>query len=304
MSAVAPIEPQSHLAIVQDEWNESRKDFIRRNFCAGAPDEFVQPFLALCEKRNLSPEAKHIYLVPRYQKENGQSRKVWVAQTSIDGYRLIAARTGQYAGSDDAVFVETGNKPTKATVTVYRAVAGTRCPFTASAFWSEYVPQQGQDFMWNKMPHTMLAKVAESLALRKAFPETLSGLYTTEEMAQANESTSLREVDVDPETGEIVEGEFTAVADDPEPLHLDQADIDRFMGRIFDANNAEPDDRRKATNALYKEAQQSPELADLLIANLSDYNAARMVADELKKKGLLTAKGEQIINGRAEEVSQ
>ena len=90
----------------------------------------------------------------------------------------------------------------------------------------------------------------------------------------------------------------------PKPLHLDQADIDRFMGRIFDANNAEPDDRRKATNALYKEAQQSPELADLLIANLSDYNAARMVADELKKKGLLTAKGEQIINGRAEEVSQ
>lgn len=89
-----------------------------------------------------------------------------------------------------------------------------------------------------------------------------------------------------------------------EPLHLDQADIDKFMGRIFDANNAEPDDRRRATNALYKEAQQSPELAELLIANLSDYNAARMVADELKKKGLLTAKGEQIINGRAEEVSQ
>ena len=89
-----------------------------------------------------------------------------------------------------------------------------------------------------------------------------------------------------------------------EPLHLDQADIDRFMGRIFDANAAEPDDRRRATNALYKEAQQSPELADLLIANLSDYNAARMVADELKKKGLLTAKGEKIINGRAEEVSQ
>ena len=85
MSAVAPIEPQSHLAIVQDEWNESRKDFIRRNFCAGAPDEFVQPFLALCEKRNLSPEAKHIYLVPRYQKENGQGGRGWVAQTSMDG---------------------------------------------------------------------------------------------------------------------------------------------------------------------------------------------------------------------------
>lgn len=300
MSAVAPLD-RPQLAVV-DEWTDARKDFIRRNFCAGAPDEFVQPFLALCEKRNLSPEAKHIYLVPRYDAK--AKRNIYTPQTSIDGYRLIAARTGQYAGSDDPLFAESGNRPSKATVTVYRAVAGTRCPFTASAYWSEYYPGANKSFMWDKMPHTMLAKVAESLALRKAFPEEMSGLYTTEEMAQANDSTTLREVDVDPETGEIVEGEFTAVADDPEPLHLDQADIDRFMGRIFDANNAEPDDRRKATNALYKEAQQSPELADLLIANLSDYNAARMVADELKKKGLLTAKGEQIINGRAEEVSQ
>jgi len=112
-------------------------------------------------------------------------------QTSIDGFRAVAERSKQLAGIDDAIYdsgkehkVEPVN-PTTATVTVYRVVSGLRVPFTATARWKEYKPADKQDFMWRKMPYLMLAKCAEALALRKAFPLDLSGIRTDEEMMQA-----------------------------------------------------------------------------------------------------------------------
>lgn len=119
--------------------------------------------------------------------------------TGIDGYRLIAERTGKYAGNDDPVI--TLEKPmftvdpkfllngqdVVATATVYKIVNGTRCGFTSTARWSQYYPGAGgAGHMWRKMPHLMLGKCAEALALRKSFPDNLSGIYTEEEMHQAD----------------------------------------------------------------------------------------------------------------------
>ena len=155
------------------------------------PKEMVMIFAKVCAEKNLSPFSKQIYLIPR--KISNEIR--YTFQTSVDGYRSIAERTSVYAGNDDYKFNDDKSeynlieakitKPTTATATVYKIVGGLRCPFSATARWEEYYPGDAQGFMWKKMPFLMLGKCAEALALRKAFPEALGGIYTNEEMQQA-----------------------------------------------------------------------------------------------------------------------
>ena len=150
---------------------------IKSQIAVNATDDELKLFLHVANKSGLDPLARQIYFIKR-------SGKMTI-MTAIDGFRAIADRTGQYIGSSDPIFEEIGNNPVKATVTVNKVVAGVVGNFTATARWSEYYPGKAQGFMWDKMPHTMLGKCAEALALRKAFPAQLSGLYTGDEMDQA-----------------------------------------------------------------------------------------------------------------------
>jgi len=161
-------------------FSPSQLELIKSQIAKGASDSELAYFVGVCERTGLDPFQRQIYAIMR--KDNGQSKLT--IQTGIDGYRLIADRTGRYAGSDDPVFTyDDRHQLIKGTVTVYKLVGGVRCAFSASALMAEY-RQQGP--MWTKMPCTMLGKCAEALALRKAFPADLSGLYTTEEMMQAD----------------------------------------------------------------------------------------------------------------------
>lgn len=154
---------------------------IKETVAKDATDVELSLFLHHCNKTGLDPLAKQIYFQKRKSRSTGRSEMTIL--TGIDGYRLTADRTGKYAGSDDPVY-DDENNPKKATVTVYKIVAGLRCAFVASARWEQYYPGDAQGFMWRKMPHLMLGKCAEALALRKAFPQELSGVYTKEEMEQ------------------------------------------------------------------------------------------------------------------------
>lgn len=165
---------------------EGKLELIKRTVANGASSDELDLFLYQAKRAGLDPLARQIYFVKR--KGRG------TIQVGIDGLRLIADRTGLYAGNDDAVFENEDNGlPSRATVTVYKIVQGQRCPFSATARWQEYYPGDDQGFQWRRMPHVMLAKCAEALALRKAFPMELSGLYVHEEMEQADRQASVEQ---------------------------------------------------------------------------------------------------------------
>jgi phage recombination protein Bet len=158
----------------------------------GTPEANIKLFAQVCKEKGLSPFSRQIHLIPRYSQDKGTT---YTIQAGIDGFRAIADRSNKYGGSDEYLFDEGlteyqmlkagRKKPTTATATVLKVVSNVMVPTKATARWEEYYPGEKQGFMWNKMPFLMLGKCAEALALRKAFPEALSGLYTDEEMQQA-----------------------------------------------------------------------------------------------------------------------
>jgi phage recombination protein Bet len=165
-------------------YSKEQLDLIKSQVAKGATDNELKLFLYHAQRTGLDPLSRQIYF-QKYKDKSGREQMVII--TAIDGYRTIATRTGEHVGTDDPVF-DTEDKPNKATVTVYRLVKGLRCPFTATARWNEYYPSGTKAFMWDKMPCGQLGKCAEALALRKAFPNDLSGLYVKEEMDQAHEN--------------------------------------------------------------------------------------------------------------------
>ena len=186
MSKDVAVRSSGEVSVVT--WTNEQIDLIKRTIAVGSTGDELQLFMYQAKRTGLDPLSRQIHFVKRKGKGT--------IQTAIDGYRLIADRTGKYAGNDDYRFDEglhqyqhmssgRGN-PMTATATVYKMVDGVRTAFSATAAWEEYFPGEVQGFMWEKMPYLMIGKCAEALALRKAFPAELSGIYTNEEMQQAD----------------------------------------------------------------------------------------------------------------------
>jgi len=167
-------------------------NLITSTIAKGANKEELDLFLYVAGKRGLNPLTRQIHFVKR-----GDQGTI---QTGIDGFRLIAQRTGQYAPSGKPTQYEVSPKGNLISATVYgnKILNGTAFEFSATAYFDEYAPKMpnGKLFpMWEKMPRTMLEKCAEAKLLRKGFPEELSGLYADEEMHQADAQIKIIEAD-------------------------------------------------------------------------------------------------------------
>ena len=208
----------------------SKKEFelIKRTVAKGATNEELHLFNYDCRRRGVSPLDGLIY----FTKVNGKYTPI----TSIDFLRSQAASTGEYAGNTDAIFSDDEDgHPLSATVTVCRLVQGQRCDFTATARFSEYLPRAGSH-MWEKMPRTMVAKCAEALALRKGFPQETSGLYTADEMEQAEPAyaptTTTQPVLGSPVLGSPVLDEEPPLPEDPpDSMMFEEAPVTRPMSQ-------------------------------------------------------------------------
>lgn len=147
---------------------------IKNTLCPTLTNEEFVVFMKICVSHQLNPMMKQIYAI-KYG-----NRVSYI--TSIDGFRLIAERTGCYAPGKECTFAyDDKNRLLSATAFVKKKTSdGTWHEVATSALLSEYSSSKG---LWETKPHIMLAKCAESLALRKAFPAEMSALYTQDEMS-------------------------------------------------------------------------------------------------------------------------
>jgi phage recombination protein Bet len=179
--------------------DEEKVQLIRRTIARGASEDELALFVEQCRRTGLDPFARQIYSVRRKQWSSlsRSFEEAQVIQVSIDGFRLIADRTHKYAGQvgpwwcgPDGEWKEVwlmDETPSAAKVGVLRNDFNQ--PLFAIALYKSYVQTNSQGdpiSRWKTDPAGMLAKCAEALALRRAFPHELSGLYTTEEMDQAD----------------------------------------------------------------------------------------------------------------------
>ena len=196
--------------ILERTYTNDQVALIRRTVAADTtPDEFNM-FTEVCRRVGLDPFRKQIYCLV-YNAEKKDKRKC-VFITSIEGYRGLAERQGNYRPDDEPyqiVMDETLKGPENplgieyAKVNAYKQDnKGDWHKVVGMAYWSEFAPvneiweyneERGKrlptgkyqldpkNTNWNKMPKHMLAKCAESQALRKGWPEDLAGVHVAEE---------------------------------------------------------------------------------------------------------------------------
>lgn len=185
------------------EFTPEQIELLGRTVARGATADELTLLVRSCERTQLDPFSRQMYLQKRSERdpESGDWIDRLVPEVSIDGLRLCAERTGKYAGQLGPEWCGPDGKwrdiwlskepPAAARVGILRE--DFKEPIWGKALFAEYVQiNNGKpNAFWTRMAANQIAKCAEALGFRKAFPRDLSGLYVREEMLSAeNAQTS------------------------------------------------------------------------------------------------------------------
>lgn len=205
-----PYHPQSEklLGITKAEWLVLCDSI----FPSAETPQAVVLAIRYCKAMNLDIMKKPVHIVPVWSTAKG--RMVETVWPSINLYRTIATRTGQYAGCDEVVFgpdvaevfKDKENRehkvsyPAWATIRVKKIISNNIVAFNGpKVYWKEIYSKAGKldcpNDRWRRSPYGMLEKCAEAAALRRAFPEEIGNEPTAEEMeGKAIDTTNLPNV--------------------------------------------------------------------------------------------------------------
>ena len=169
-------------------YTQDQVKLLQETIARGSTPQEFDIFLHACKRTGLDPFMRQIWVVKRWDQSLG--RESMSIQVGIDGFRLIADRTGNYSPgrAPEFTYDEKGNLLSATAFVQKRTADGHWHEVAATAHIREYAATKkdgSMTNMWATKPHIMLGKCAEALALRKAFPADLSGLYTKDEMEQA-----------------------------------------------------------------------------------------------------------------------
>lgn len=245
---------------------DDQVELVRTSLCADATDAEFAFFIGMCQQRKLDPLARQAYFIK-------DKRGRVMNQVSIDGFRLIAQRTGEYEGQTqpqwcgrDGVWRDVwvaSEPPLAARCGVYRK--GFREPVYSIAHWREF--HRGTP-VWSEKKAHMLHVRAETLALRRAFPEELSGLYTPDEMdVEAPEVVQAMEPPPEPTPSKVVTEVVDAEAVDAQTGEVLSRELEKFYMRLAEAQSEEmlkalvpmaenlPDEDKATAREAYRQRQ-------------------------------------------------